>query len=255
MRDAAGRVFGPWGVAGSPGQGGVPNAFWIATPNVTLPAGTYTIIDSEPSTWSQNAQSGGRGIAAVKSYPTDSALVPTPQPTPNGTATQPKFYLVDLTPYGGKKGTATMLRDLLIDPSSWIRLKHHGEDGYSHPKMQLAISLPQVRGTTAIALAGHLDHAYLVPQGRTVVKMTVQTTQGDVVFEIQAGVHMSEWGAPQNHQVAPTGSGSPYVPIFSLPGPRTVTGLLFEGVELPKEMDQGSDAPGFCLLGITLVTP
>ena len=68
LRDAAGRVFGPWAVAGSPGQGGVPNAFWIATPNVTLPAGTYTIIDSEPSTWSQNSQSGNRGMSAVKGY-------------------------------------------------------------------------------------------------------------------------------------------------------------------------------------------
>lgn len=68
LRDAAGRLFGPWAVAGSPGQGGVPNAVWIATPNVTLPAGEYTIIDSEPSTWSQNSASGNRGMSAVKGY-------------------------------------------------------------------------------------------------------------------------------------------------------------------------------------------
>lgn len=73
LRDAAGRVFGPWAVAGSPGQGGVPNAFWIATPNVTLPAGEYTIIDSEPSTWSQNSASGNRGMSAVKGYLTTAA--------------------------------------------------------------------------------------------------------------------------------------------------------------------------------------
>ena len=69
LRDAAGRVFGPWRVAGSPGQGGVPNAVWLAKPNVTLPAGTYTIIDSEPATWSQNSSSGNRGMGAVKGYP------------------------------------------------------------------------------------------------------------------------------------------------------------------------------------------
>lgn len=68
LRDVAGRLFGSWAVAGSPGQRGVPNAVWIATPNVTLPAGEYTIIDSEPSTWSQNSASGNRGMSAVKGY-------------------------------------------------------------------------------------------------------------------------------------------------------------------------------------------
>jgi hypothetical protein len=81
LRDAAGRGFGPWGVAGSPGQGGVPNAFWTATPNVTMPAGEYTIIDSEPSTWSQNSQSGNRGFSTVKSYPT--SAVPSTKPPVN----------------------------------------------------------------------------------------------------------------------------------------------------------------------------
>jgi hypothetical protein len=81
LRDAAGQVFGPWAVAGSPGQGGVPNAFWTATPNVTLPAGTYTIIDSEPATWSQNSQSGNRGFSTVKSYPT--SAVPSTKPPVN----------------------------------------------------------------------------------------------------------------------------------------------------------------------------
>jgi hypothetical protein len=70
LRDASGRLFGPWAVAGSPGQGGVPNAFWIGQPNVTLPAGTYTIIDSEPSTWSRNSASGNRGMSTVRGYPT-----------------------------------------------------------------------------------------------------------------------------------------------------------------------------------------
>ncbi|MGZ9190602.1 MAG: hypothetical protein ACXW39_11160, partial [Nitrospira sp.] len=81
LRDATGLLFGPWGVAGSAGQGGVPNAFWTATPNVTLPAGTYTIIDSEPTTWSQNSQSGNRGFSTVKSYPTGE--VPSTKPPVN----------------------------------------------------------------------------------------------------------------------------------------------------------------------------
>jgi hypothetical protein len=71
LRDAAGRVYGPWAVKGSPGQGGVPNANWTAVPNARLPAGEYTIIDSEPSTWSQNSASGNRGFSRVKGYPSE----------------------------------------------------------------------------------------------------------------------------------------------------------------------------------------
>ncbi len=67
LRDANGRTYGPWPVSGTPGEGGVPNASWTCTPNVEVPAGTYTIVDSEPATWSQNPQSGGRGMAVVRS--------------------------------------------------------------------------------------------------------------------------------------------------------------------------------------------
>jgi len=60
-----GTVYGPWATVGAEGQGGVPNAYWAASPNVTIPAGRYTVIDSDPSTWSQNADSGGVGFAIV----------------------------------------------------------------------------------------------------------------------------------------------------------------------------------------------
>ncbi len=100
LRDASGRTYGPWSVTGTPGQGGVPNANWTCAPNIEIPAGAYTIIDSEPPTWSQNAQSRGRGIAVVKGYPTDSALAPTPQPTPRVTP-QPTPQPTPRTPSGG----------------------------------------------------------------------------------------------------------------------------------------------------------
>lgn len=66
LRGEDGQLFGPWPVTGTPGQGGVPNATWTCTPSIELPAGTYRIVDSEPATWSWNAQSSGRGLAAVK---------------------------------------------------------------------------------------------------------------------------------------------------------------------------------------------
>ena len=49
----------------STGPGRRSHASWTCQPNVEVPAGTYTIVDSEPATWSQNPQSGGRGMAVV----------------------------------------------------------------------------------------------------------------------------------------------------------------------------------------------
>lgn len=69
LRDEQGRIYGPWQASGSPGQGGVQNANWEVFPNIVIPAGTYTVTDSEPSTWSQNAESGGRGMGVVKATP------------------------------------------------------------------------------------------------------------------------------------------------------------------------------------------
>lgn len=69
LRDTNGRTYGPWPTMGRPGQGGVPNAYWTAEPQVRLPAGEYTVIDSDPSTWAQNSESGGAGHTRFDGYP------------------------------------------------------------------------------------------------------------------------------------------------------------------------------------------
>lgn len=69
MRHSDGTVAGPWQASGSDGQGGVKNAYWVCEPNVVIKPGTYTIVDSDPSTWAQNPQSGGRGHVEIKGYP------------------------------------------------------------------------------------------------------------------------------------------------------------------------------------------
>ena len=63
------RVFGPWVAVGSLGQGGVVNAYWHVYPNITLPAGTYEVVDSSPSTWSWTNQTGGRGMVYIHGDP------------------------------------------------------------------------------------------------------------------------------------------------------------------------------------------
>jgi hypothetical protein len=47
------------------GQGGVMDAVWIVRPNTTIPAGTYTVIDSDPGSWSENSISGGAGFSHI----------------------------------------------------------------------------------------------------------------------------------------------------------------------------------------------
>lgn len=64
----AGNTLGPWQATGSPGQGGVPNAYWTAVPAGAQPVvlnGTYSCVDSNPATWAQNGSSGGHGFCAV----------------------------------------------------------------------------------------------------------------------------------------------------------------------------------------------
>jgi hypothetical protein len=56
LKAADGTVYGPYSTT-------VRNfSYWIATPNEVIPAGTYTLIDSDPSTWAQNTGSGGTGM-------------------------------------------------------------------------------------------------------------------------------------------------------------------------------------------------
>jgi len=74
-----GTLFGPWRVMTKPGQGGVPNAYWEVSPNIVVPAGTYTIVDSDPATWSRNARSGGRGMAVIKGFELSGTAETTPE--------------------------------------------------------------------------------------------------------------------------------------------------------------------------------
>jgi hypothetical protein len=64
-----GTTYGPWQVDGQPGCCGVQDAYWVVNPNVVIPAGTYTVIDSNPETWSQNSETGGAGMSWGKGIP------------------------------------------------------------------------------------------------------------------------------------------------------------------------------------------
>jgi hypothetical protein len=66
LRHSDGTVYGPWQSAGALGQGGVQNAYWFVRPNVEIKAGSYTVVDSDKATWSQNSGSSGAGFIEVR---------------------------------------------------------------------------------------------------------------------------------------------------------------------------------------------
>ena len=67
LQDQNGKIYGPWQASGQPGQGGVPNAYWIVTltTGLDLPAGTYTVLDSDSSTWAHNSETDNSGAVSI----------------------------------------------------------------------------------------------------------------------------------------------------------------------------------------------
>jgi hypothetical protein len=80
LQASNGYVFGPYLAKQAPGTWD-----WIASMSITVPAGSYTIVDSSPATWSQNSASKGQGFTRVFGSVVASAP-PVPAPTKTGTA-------------------------------------------------------------------------------------------------------------------------------------------------------------------------
>jgi hypothetical protein len=78
-----GTILGPWPQVGyktfagtlgatrnDPGNiPGPPDNYWMAYPGQVVPAGTYQVIDSDPTTWAYTADLGNRGSTWVYGYP------------------------------------------------------------------------------------------------------------------------------------------------------------------------------------------
>jgi PKD repeat protein len=67
---ANGRIYGPWSAVWSADLGSKEDdGRWEVPPDMAVPAGTYTVVDSDPESWSQNVQSGGQGFCVVEGGP------------------------------------------------------------------------------------------------------------------------------------------------------------------------------------------
>lgn len=61
-------TYGPWPCTTQNAEDGTPSAIWVCTPNVTVPAGKYKIINTGMKTWSWNADSGKKGFIIIEGY-------------------------------------------------------------------------------------------------------------------------------------------------------------------------------------------
>lgn len=68
LKGQTGKIYGPWPAKATAGSG-AQNVFWTVNPNVRVPAGTYTVVDSDPVTWSMNGASENRGFAQILGHP------------------------------------------------------------------------------------------------------------------------------------------------------------------------------------------
>jgi hypothetical protein len=98
LRAQNGQVYGPFNTAATSGHAGRQNVNWVASSiAIALPAGTYTVVDSDPGTWSQNAQSQGRGFAIVRgALSINRGPVPAPPPPPTPVPSCPAPTMVSI---------------------------------------------------------------------------------------------------------------------------------------------------------------
>jgi len=93
LNGAAGIKLGPWAATGSAGQGNAVNVNWTANVSTTAKPvvikGPYSCVDSDPATWSQDAQTHGTGFCQVYVVKAVLASV-TPSPKATKTIATPK---------------------------------------------------------------------------------------------------------------------------------------------------------------------
>ncbi|MBI5102442.1 MAG: Ig-like domain-containing protein, partial [Nitrospirae bacterium] len=81
LKDSLGNTLGTWPATGYPGMGGVPNANWTIAPAIVLLPGTYTVVDSDPPTWSYNSGFSGMGfvwVYGIQQFSTPAVLSTSP---------------------------------------------------------------------------------------------------------------------------------------------------------------------------------
>jgi hypothetical protein len=129
------RVKETYKAEGLPGSDNAPNVNWVAKMNLTLPPGTYEIVDSDPATWSQNAQTGGEGFAIVRGADLSPGLTILPPskmgfggPMPITTPCGNPGYRLTMTPCSGPWSSTEIEMEVvrpLPSPVTTVEFKYY----------------------------------------------------------------------------------------------------------------------------------
>ncbi len=148
--DPSGRTLGPWPARGEPGQGGVPNAYWVANVNRRLEPGSYRLDTSRNETWATNEGVRWRGFytmdyQVLPDAPGAGAQQPAPQPTPQtAQAPAPNATQPIATPAPQDGARALFWGDM----TPWEPLATGGGDFKAFARLEngaLAVSVPEGR--------------------------------------------------------------------------------------------------------------
>jgi predicted nucleic acid-binding Zn ribbon protein len=86
LKDEDGKMYGPWQSVDDKGNTGTASVHWSVKINQLVPAGKYTLVDSDPSTWSTNSEVGNAGVVWVYVSKKCSTTSSQNTPAPSGPA-------------------------------------------------------------------------------------------------------------------------------------------------------------------------
>ncbi|MBK8055869.1 MAG: hypothetical protein IPK35_22015 [Saprospiraceae bacterium] len=193
LRNSSGKNYGPWQAYGLIGQGGVQNAYWAVLPNIEVQAGTYTVIDSDPSTWSYNSQSKGCGFTTIWTSKTNKPFTNpndpgrtieketgTTSPPSTGTNSPPST-----TGQGNEKGS--VIKTGILYGTVFTTRE---EAGIKNPFELVGVPLPN----TAVTIT----YTY---SGKTITKTVNSASNGEFEFAelpLNVSIRISSKGTNQN---------------------------------------------------------
>jgi PKD repeat protein len=193
---AGSSTAGPFAAKGSSGQGGAPNVNWTVNVSTSTPVilnGTYTCQDSDPATWSQDPQTGGKGFCIV--YVTNAVK------SSGGTTTTTKKPTTTT-----KKTTTTPAKK----KSNKLAIKATPDSGNPPLTVTLALSSPKVvqwrvdfgDGQSKVGIGqppSSLSHTYKVKGDYkprlTVITSATATTSSSATTSVQVGTVLATFTA------------------------------------------------------------
>ena len=186
---------GPFAAKGSSGQGGAPNVNWTVNVSTTTKPvilnGTYSCNDSDPASWSQNPQTGGKGFCIV--YVTNAV-----KSAGTGSTTTTKKKTTTTTPAKKKKS------------SGKLSIKAAPDTGNPPLTVTFTLSSPKVvqwrvdfgDGQSKVAIGqppGTLTHTYIAKGDYkpriTVITSPTATTSSSATTNVQVGTALMSFAA------------------------------------------------------------